>query len=302
MKYLAIDVGGTFIKHALITENGIQKVRSEKTVSTNIEDFEQQILKIIDNYQKENIEGIGFSVPGKVDPQTGILYHGGALPFLDQYHLTSRISQQVNLPVKVENDAKAACLAEWHWGNLKNTTSSLALVLGTAVGAGIISQGQLLTGPHLQAGEVSYLILDRALTSYESFTGAQGSAVQLVRRLREVFPQENLSNPELFSLIEGNVAAQNILQSYCSDIAKIIFNLHVLFDLEKIVLGGGISQQPALLDYVIKEVQRIYANAGPVQQIFEIPTIENAYFLSDANLFGSILPFFSEKEILEMSF
>lgn len=94
MKYLAIDVGGTFVKHALITDTGIQNGGREKTITKSLAEFEEQLLTIIQYYQKETVEGIGFSVPGKVDSKTGILYHGGALPFLHHYSLIKQISKK----------------------------------------------------------------------------------------------------------------------------------------------------------------------------------------------------------------
>lgn len=301
MRYLAVDVGGSYIKSALITETGIQELNIDKTDNSSLEKFEAQVFAVIQRHQA-TIDGIGFSIPGKVDNKTGILYHGGALPFLDGYPLASRMSQQVQVPIAIENDAKAACLAEWTWGNLKGTTSGLALVLGTAVGAGIISQGQLLKGPHSQAGEVSYLILDRHLASVESFAGTQGSSVLLITRLRQVIDAQDKSDPEIFALIEDNIEAQKILQDYCQDVAKMIFDLHVVLDFKKVVIGGGISNQPIVLAYLIATFNRIYTNVDSIQQTFSQPTIETAHFLSEANLFGSILPLISEKEMQTIKF
>ena len=82
--YLTIDVGGTHIKYALMQENGgLTQAGHVPTPPKSLEQFFESIFSIIDQYQ-EKIEGIAFSVPGKVDSQTGTIYFGGALTYLDQ--------------------------------------------------------------------------------------------------------------------------------------------------------------------------------------------------------------------------
>lgn len=103
------------------------------------------------------------AVPGKVDHHDETIYGGGALQFLDQVNLPAAL--QLAVPVSVENDGKAAALAELWLGNLKNVQNGAAVVLGTGVGGGLILNSQLYAGSHFQAGELSFMVLDTDLSN-----------------------------------------------------------------------------------------------------------------------------------------
>ena len=93
-QYLIIDVGGTNIKSALMTKNG--KIISKKQLSTakNLDDFKEQILSLVAEVA-EKIQGIAFSIPGKVDPHSAVVYHGGALP-CKNLHYSSKKANNVD--------------------------------------------------------------------------------------------------------------------------------------------------------------------------------------------------------------
>lgn len=103
------------------------------------------------------------AVPGKVDHHDETIYGGGALQFLDQVNLPAAL--QLAVPISVENDGKAAALAELWLGNLKNVQNGAAVVLGTGVDGGLILNGQLYAGSHFQAGELSFMVLDTDLSN-----------------------------------------------------------------------------------------------------------------------------------------
>ena len=152
--YLTIDVGGTHIKYALMQENGgLTQAGHVPTPPKSLDQFFESIFSIIDQYQ-EKIEGVAFSVPGKVDSQTGTIYFGGALTYLDQVCLKEVIKERYGLRASVQNDAKAAALAELWLGSLQGVQDAAVIVLGTGVGGGIILDGKLRLGPHFQAGEL----------------------------------------------------------------------------------------------------------------------------------------------------
>ena len=85
---------------------------------SNLDDFWSSIDEIILNYRNQ-IQGVAFSSPGRVDVDKGIIYLGGALTYLDDVHVKERIKQRYNLTAAVVNDGKAAALAEVWQGSLK---------------------------------------------------------------------------------------------------------------------------------------------------------------------------------------
>jgi predicted NBD/HSP70 family sugar kinase len=137
-QYLCFDICGTNLKAGLLDANGGQiQPATSVPMAQDLAAFWQQLFDIADQYVGQ-IAGIAVSVPGQVDPQTGIVYHGGALPFLDQCPLQQTLAMRYQLPVAVENDGKAAALAENWRGSLQGCQNGLVLVLGTGVGGGLI--------------------------------------------------------------------------------------------------------------------------------------------------------------------
>ncbi len=124
-QYLAFDVGGTNLKYALLNNSGeiIEKDKTS-TPTDNINNFMAKIYEIADKYVGK-FEGIAICAPGKVDVQKGIVYFGGALPFLDQTNFKELLENRYHIPVGVENDGKAAGLAELWLGELKCIDLSL---------------------------------------------------------------------------------------------------------------------------------------------------------------------------------
>ena len=178
--YLVFDVGGTFIKYALMYQKG--KIYEKYKVPTPFQDgkvddngdeitpytvktedgiaaFLEQIDIIYGKYSKEyQITGIAMSLPGQVNVNQGIVYGGGSLPYLDRVPLGNLISRRCgNVPVALENDAKCAALAEVWIGNAKDCKDACVLVFGTGIGGGIIIDRKVRHGVGMIAGEMSFL-------------------------------------------------------------------------------------------------------------------------------------------------
>lgn len=84
--FLAIDIGGTYIKSALIDENAHISNNKRLPTAQSLEAFQNQILSLV-SPMAGSIAGIAFSVPDKVDIHTCTIYHGGTLAFLHQLSL-----------------------------------------------------------------------------------------------------------------------------------------------------------------------------------------------------------------------
>ena len=110
---LAIDVGGTNIKYALVDRE--DRFFSRGVIPTairSLDDFRATIMRIYEPL-KEQVEGIAFSMPGIIDAQTGFMYSGGSLSWIHNIAMAGEVSGFLSgVPVSIENDAKAAALAE----------------------------------------------------------------------------------------------------------------------------------------------------------------------------------------------
>ena len=141
---LAIDIGGTFIKFGLVDDDFRISSQSKESTPTTIDDFWRILESIVSSF-KNDISGIAIACPGKINSKHGFVFKGGLIPYLTSIPLGTRLSKIFQLPVKVINDADAAALAEARYGSLQDLDCGAALVLGTGVGLGLVSQGALLT-------------------------------------------------------------------------------------------------------------------------------------------------------------
>ncbi|MCH4170257.1 MAG: ROK family protein [Lactobacillus sp.] len=284
-KHLAIDIGGTNLKYGLFDLKGnlIQK-HTQPTASLSLEDFVKQVRQLVDTFKAE-IAGIGFSVPGTVDNH-GVIHKGGSLPFLDGLDFAQTI--RVDLPIVVENDGKAAALAEAWQGNLAQVPAGVALILGTAVGGGIILNQQLFQGSHQQAGEFSFMAGQSKNMPQEDIAGNYGSAVEMIAQIAKRLGLTN-DGKVVFDAIEaGNPIAKKIFDNYCYDIATIINNIQCVLDVPRFVIGGGISARASVTENINQQYDQLVAHNPAIGIALQKPEIMSSKFHNDANLYGAI--------------
>lgn len=287
--YLAFDIGGTKLKYALINNQGqMLKKYSEDTIKTSQQDFLNRFNEIIAKF-KTQISGIGISVPGKINATDQRLSFGGSLPFLDGVSFSD--SLVTKLPIFVENDAKAATLAEMWQGSLQGINNGVMLVLGTAVGSGIVLNHQLLYGSNQQAGEVSFI-------SYGQFDkanlmGGKSSAVALIQDIANHYQLEDIDDgPQVFELIKNKKTyAVERFQEFCRNVALLIHNMQTILDVDCYVIGGGISRQQIVIDGINKSLNDIREENDFVKQTFVKPEILSSKLYNEANLFGAVSRF-----------
>lgn len=288
--YLSIDVGGTTIKYGLLDHSGtLLEDGVQSTPQSELDVFLNQIDCIIIEYL-DRIKGIAFSIPGKINKSNGTIYFGGALPYLNELPLKQIIEEKYNLPVSLENDGKAAALAEFWLGNLKGHLNSAAIVLGTGIGGGIFLNGSLLQGEHFQAGELSFMIDSLSNENDATIFGMSGSAVSMIRTISLELGLETLTDGKaVFQEIDqGNNDAMKTFKFFCQTIAKLIMNVQAVVDLDKIVIGGGISQQLIVIQMIQLCYDEIHQKNPLIQMTMTPPEISQAYFINKANLYGAV--------------
>lgn len=290
-EYLTIDVGGTDIKYGLMDAKGQLKSQGKQPTPDNLKDFLDAIQYLMDQYH-ENVEAFTFSVPGKVDTNTTTIYFGGSLTYLDGLCLRDSLESYGKI-ISVQNDGKAAALAELWLGNLKGVENGAALILGTGVGGGVILDGKLRLGPHYQAGEFSFMSSNFENQS-ETFAGFTNSAVNMIVRVNEATHHSNKKDGiRAFEAIKsGDKEAHDIFQQYCYGIASQIFSLQGVLDLTTYVIGGGISSQSILIEEINRQFQEIRKSHPAIEM--NLPSdikIVAAKFGNDANLYGALYSF-----------
>ena len=291
MNYLAIDVGGTFIKYAVITDECmIEKKSKIPTPQEGLEEFLLALTGIYEAVRREvDLEGIALSIPGMIDSKRGFMYTGGSLEYINNLNIVEVLRNRTGIPVTVENDAKCAAVAEVWKGALKDCENAVVIVCGTAIGGAVICNREIVSGKNFMAGEFSYIITD-SKDDYKmaNCLAETAGATSLLRSVSEEtgISVEELSGERAFSLAnQGDPSALAGIRKHAKKLAIQIHNYQYMFDPEKIAIGGGISEQPLLLQLIREELAKIN---GMFPWTLPVPEVTTCQFFNDANLIGAV--------------
>lgn len=287
MRICTFDVGGTFIKHALMDENGT--IMSQGKVPTPRED-QAAFLKSLDGVikQYQTIDGIAMSLPGTIHTDTGFVSQGGSLRYNSKTNLKEILAEAYHVPVELENDARCAAIAELTCGNLKDIENGIVFTFGTGIGGCFVVDGKIHRGTHFFAGEVSMLVTKDLRT--HGLAGVWGSASQgsvpgLVKRICEAKQVELTDGPTVFEWIaHKDEIACEIFQEYCYQIAVQLFNFQLALDPQRVCIGGGVSANPIFVETIQAVMNAFYDSLGiPLPRLEIVP----CKFHNDSNLLGA---------------
>ncbi len=165
---VGVDLGGTKIELGLVDPQN-DLVARERVATGGDEGAPavvERIARCVTRLEESlppghEVAALGICSPGPLDHQTGILIDPPNLPGLHHTPLRQLLSQRLDLPVRLEHDAKAAALGDFYYGAGRDVQSMVYIVVGTGVGAAIILDGELIRGTHNYAGEVGHITIDR---------------------------------------------------------------------------------------------------------------------------------------------
>lgn len=159
MKVMVFDVGGTEIKYSVMDDTmNYYESGSVPTPGDSQEHFLETMAEIYRPHRDE-VDGIALSLPGFIDAEHGVVKGGGAPSII--YNIGTpvgpRLAEKCGCKVWIENDGKAAAIAELQRGVLKGCSNAAVFIIGTGVGGGLIVNGQLVRGRDFTAGEYSFM-------------------------------------------------------------------------------------------------------------------------------------------------
>lgn len=293
MKYLVLDIGGSAIKYALMTEE-LEFIEKGKvpTPMDCIENFVEAVGGIYDKY-KQDIEGMAISMPGVLDSERGYAYSGGALIYNCDKEIVKILEERCPTKITIENDGKCAALAEVWKGSLKDYNDGVVVVLGTGVGGGIIKDRKLYKGRNFFAGEFSFMTTD--VNDPEEFEKCWGKVSGSKTLINGVAKVKNVDEKEIdgYKIFEyannGDEEVLKVLDDFTYKLAVQIFNLQCVLDPEAFAIGGGISAQDILLEYIKKNIDKHYKMFEKFN--FPKPKVVRCQYRNDANLIGALYNF-----------
>ncbi len=203
-------------------------------------------------------------------------------------YFAKELMERCPVPVKLENDAKCAVIAEAELGSLKGVKSGFVLIFGTGIGGGLVIDGKLVRGSHFAAGEVSYIATDKDALPGKGSVWADLCGVPALCRLyaeKKGLDADRVDGERVFEAVNsGDGEAEEALTQIARWIAIQIFNLQAILDPEKFAIGGGVSAQPAFINAIKTAIDRIY---GQPKISIHKPEVVCCKFQNDANLYGA---------------
>lgn len=155
MKNIAIDLGGTSVRVAVVEGSQILNIISEpcKSNGSDVEVIEH-ISSLLSQLMQDDIDAIGIGVPAVVDVEKGIVYDVVAIPSWKEVHLKYILEERFRLPVYINNDCNCFAVGVSKYGEAKGYDSAVCVTLGTGVGGSLIINGILYNGHNTGAGEI----------------------------------------------------------------------------------------------------------------------------------------------------
>lgn len=293
-KYLVLDIGGSAIKYALMTKEAkFIEMGKVLTPLDNIENFVETIGRVYDLY-KDVIKGIAISMPGILDSRNGYAYSGGALLYNNNKDIVKILKERCPTSITIENDGKCAALAEVWKGVLRDCNDGIVIVIGTGIGGGIIKDRKVHKGKNFFAGEFSFMATDISNSDdLNNLWGLKNSVNTLIKEVANVkgLPAEKVDGHVVFEYANNkDKQVLEVLEQFTDNMANQIINLQCVFDPEKIAIGGGISAQPILIEFIRKSLDKNYKKFESIAHVPQVE-IQKCLFSNDSNLIGALYNF-----------
>jgi glucokinase len=308
--FVGVDIGGTKVAAGLVDANGeigaqsrvpmISHASAEEGLSAVL----QAIAEVLPNGAAQ-VSGIGICAPGPLDPKTGVILNPPNIPCWHNFPLAEAVQKVYRVPVRVDNDANAAALAEARWGVGHGYPSVFYATIGTGIGTGIIFDGHIFHGRTGAAGEGGHVSIDYrgplcacgkpgCIEVFASGTaivkrarqqiaaGCKSSMLELAGGNLDAVTGEIVGE----ALAAGDPLATAILTETADMVALWLGNMIDLLDPHVIVIGGGAA---ALLRPFFDQMRQRIPKLTVNPRANEVPIVSSRYGADSGIAVGAAL-------------
>jgi glucokinase len=302
---VGIDVGGTKIAGALVSETGsILKTLKVPTPADNTDDLITAVVEMVQELSSgEEVTAVGVAIAGFIDADQSEVIYSPNLSLRNE-PLKAKLEARLGIDVFVENDANAAGWAEYRFGAGRDSDHMMMITIGTGVGGAIVAKGELFRGGFgigAELGHTNFIQKGRpcgcgqngCLEQYASGSALLDSAKELASsgtqegaRLAELQSEVGeLTGNEVYKAItESDPGALRLLNELGTHIGKAVASFAAILDPKILVVGGGLSVAGELLLAPIREA---YLNHLPARGYRPEMTVVAASLINDAGVVGA---------------
>ena len=271
-KYVGLDVGGTTMKAAVVTDDGaplskpvVMDTHPERGQEEGLETMCETIRRAVAaaSLTMNDVTAIGVATPGLMDIKAGLILDPPNLKPWKNVPVRKHIADAFGKPTAYQNDANAAAYGEFWVGAASDAKSMVLFTLGTGVGGGIIIDDTVVEGEHSHGGELGHMRIAMPDEGRHCGCGARGcleayaSATNIVKRAREDMacwrgPASKLrdyytANNDVFTskvifahAAEGDELALKVVDDTAYYLALGACAVMATVDPQMIVFGGGV--------------------------------------------------------------
>lgn len=278
---IAVDLGGTNIRVAVISESGKMehRTRTQTRASEGPDAVIARIGALVNEVVREaRLEPevpVGVASPGPLNPRTGVVHYTPNLPGWRDVPLVDKLTAVIDRPVTLANDGNCGALGEAKFGSAKGVRNLVYLALGTGIGGGIISEGILIDGKNGLGAEVGHTVvaLDGprctcgsigCLESFASGWAIQAEAQHIATTADGDLMRRMAGEGAIHAGIvaeaarQGDPAAKSLLDRAGRALGAAMGSFTNMFDPEMIVIGGGVATLGELLMGPAKQAMPSY--------------------------------------------
>lgn len=269
---VAIDLGGTKIRAARLAPEG--RLQPAVDVATPTKDLSALLDAIMAAVERCDDRGgatskariVGLGMPGVVDRHTGLVTRCQNIPAAEGTTMHELLAGRLSAEVRVDNDVNLAALGERVAGQAAGTDDLVVLSLGTGVGAGIISHGQLLRGSRGLAAEIADLpLFGDPWDATDRHQGTLERAIGSVGLLRAYHASGGSVHVATVEELVVRADADAVLSTFARQVAVTILALQALVDPAVVVLTGGIGAAPSIVARVRSATRDLLGSVPEVQ-------------------------------------
>lgn len=280
---VGLDIGGTKTAALVVDEAGsvlsrVQRPtivgRPEQLVAGIVVTVEHALAKA--SVLRDDLVAVGVGVPGQVNPADGTVSLAVNLNLRSPFPLGDALMDALGAPVVLENDVRAAAWGAFHWINAPGPRrfESLAyLSVGTGIAAGLVLGGRLFRGAHGMAGEIGHIPIDPAgprcvcgnYGCLEVLAAGPALAAQAAALAPAGTPLPDTR--QIYALADaGDTAAVAIVARAAGYLARAIYLLVLTYDVERVVLGGGVSRSGTAFERPLRHALAALIADSPLAQ------------------------------------
>jgi glucokinase len=285
---VAIDVGGTVIKGGLVAGGyAVQKRVEVATPSPgDVDALVAAVVRVVDDLRDVPIGAVGVAVPGNVDSNTGTVTYAGNLGLKD-LPLRPLLTSRLRVPVAVEQDGRAAALAELRLGAAVGHADAVVIAIGTGIAAGLIANGGVVHGATYRAGELGHVPVvpggEVCVCGMRGCAEAYAGGASMGRRYFEATGRRATAEEVFAAARAADRDAERIVDEAIDALAAITVGCIVSLDPALVLIGGGVSRAGAQL------LDPLRARVADALTWREAPPIRPAGLGPEAALLGAAL-------------